>query len=54
MQTGTAQPQLPKSHFVKMKIVVPNAETQEKIAKVLRIIDKKIENNKCINENLAA
>ena len=52
MQTGTAQPQLPKSHFVKMKIVVPNAETQEKIAKVLRIIDKKIENNKCINENL--
>ena len=52
IQTGTAQPQLPKSHFIKMKIIVPSVDVQEKVAKVLRIIDDKIENNKHINENL--
>lgn len=54
IQTGTAQPQLPKSHFIKMKIIVPSVDVQEKVAKVLRIIDDKIENNKHINENLVA
>ena len=53
MQTGTAQPQLPKSHFVKMKIVIPTVEMQGKISKILRNIDEKIENNKRINENLS-
>ena len=52
IQTGTAQPQLPKSHFIKMKIIVPTIDVQEKIAKILRTIDEKIESNKCINENL--
>lgn len=54
IQTGTAQPQLPKSHFAKMKIIVPTIEIQVKIAKALRIIDEKIETNESINENLAA
>ena len=52
IQTGTAQPQLPKSHFIKMKIIVPTIDVQEKIAKILRTIDEKMESNKCINENL--
>ena len=52
IQTGTAQPQLPKSHFIKMKVIVPTIDVQEKIAKILRTIDEKIESNKCINENL--
>lgn len=54
IQTGTAQPQLPKSHFFKMKIIVPTIDVQEKIAKILRTIDEKIESNKFINKNLAA
>ena len=52
IQTGTAQPQLPKSHFKKMKIIVPTIAVQEKIAKVFRTIDEKIENNQHINKNL--
>ena len=52
IQTGTAQPQLPKSHFIKMKIIVPTIDVQEKIAKILRTIDEKIESNKFINKNL--
>lgn len=54
IQTGTAQPQLPKSHFIKMKIIVPTIDVQEKIAKILRTIDEKIESNKFINKNLQA
>ena len=49
--TGTAQPQLPKSHFVKMEIPVPPVEEQERISKILRTIDAKIENNEYINKN---
>lgn len=52
IQTGTAQPQLPKSHFFKMKIIVPTIDVQEKIAKILKTIDEKIESNKFINKNL--
>lgn len=52
MQTGTAQPQLPKSHFQKMEILLPPLETQQKIAKVLSAIDDKIELNNSINKNL--
>lgn len=52
MQTGTAQPQLPKSHFQKMEILLPPFETQKKIAKVLSAIDDKIELNNSINNNL--
>ena len=52
IQTGSAQPQLPKSNFIKMKISIPSIEIQGKVANVLRTIDDKIENNMRINENL--
>lgn len=52
IQTGSAQPQLPKSHFVKMKIRVPEIEEQERIVNVLSAIDKKINSNNAINNNL--
>ncbi len=54
IQTGSAQPQLPKSHFMKMKIEVPKIEEQDKIVSVLSAIDKKIWTNNKINDNLAA
>ena len=52
IQSGTAQPQLPKSHLVKMKIPCPPLETQKKIAAVLSALDDKIELNNAINKNL--
>ena len=54
IRTGTAQPQLPKSHFLRMKVELPPIDIQQKIAKVLGTIDEKIKNNDVINENLAA
>lgn len=54
IQTGSAQPQLPKSHFLKMKISLPPLSIQKKIAAVLKEYDDKIELNNKINKNLAA
>lgn len=54
IRTGTAQPQLPKSHFQRMKVELPPLETQQKIAQILEVIDRKIRINEAINENLAA
>lgn len=54
IQTGTAQPQLPKSHFLKMKIMVPPIDIQKRIASVIGNIDRKIECNDEINKNLYA
>lgn len=51
--SGTAQPQLPKSHFLKMKIVLPSIEIQRKLAILLGCFDKKIKCNEEINDNLA-
>lgn len=34
IQSGSAQPQLPKSHFLKMTIPMPDLNTQHKIAGV--------------------
>ena len=53
IRTGTAQPQLPKSHFLRMKVELPPIDIQQKIAKVLGTIDEKIKNNDVTNENLA-
>lgn len=53
MQTGSAQPQLPKSLFAKMKIPLPDVASQKKIASVMAVIDRKIQNNAAINDNLA-
>lgn len=54
IQTGSAQPQLPKSHFLKM--FVPNIPlpTQKQISSVLGTIDNKIATNTAINKNLEA
>lgn len=52
MQTGSAQPQLPKSHFNRMRLRVPSLETQNKIAKLLYTLDEKIIANRKVNHNL--
>ncbi len=52
IQTGTAQPQLPKSHFLKMKVILPPIHIQKKITSIIGSIDKKIKYNKKINDNL--
>lgn len=54
IQSGSAQPQLPKSHFLKMSIPLPILSIQHKIASVLQALDEKIELNNAINNNLAA
>lgn len=52
IQSGSAQPQLPKSHFIKMMIPYPPLPTQQKIAQILSSLDDKIELNNKINANL--
>ena len=52
IQSGSAQPQLPKSHFLNMMINLPPLPTQQKIAAILSSLDDKIELNNKINENL--
>lgn len=52
VQSGSAQPQLPKSHFLKMNIPLPPLPIQEKIASILQLIDDKITTNNLINDNL--
>lgn len=52
IQSGSAQPQLPKSHFLKMNIPMPDISIQQKIASILSAIDDKIEKNTAINDNL--
>ena len=52
IQSGSAQPQLPKSHFLKMTIPMPDMEIQRKIAVVLSRLGDKISVNTAINENL--
>lgn len=52
--TGSAQPQLPKSHFLKMSIPLPPLIIQERIANIIQTLDEKIALNNRINDNLAA
>lgn len=52
VQSGSAQPQLPKSHFLKMYIPLPSLPIQEKIASILQLIDDKVMTNNAINNNL--
>ena len=52
IQTGSAQPQLPKSHFLKMMLPIPPLEIQQKIESALQAIDNRIIVNRQINENL--
>lgn len=51
--TGSAQPKFNKTNFKELLVPVPPLDIQEKIAEYLCDIDKKIEVNKKINENLA-
>lgn len=50
--TGSAQPKFNKTNFKELLVPVPPLDVQEKTAEYLRNIDKKIELNKKINENL--
>jgi len=50
--TGSAQPKFNKTNFRELLIPVPPRETQDRIAEYLLLIDRKIENNKRINDNL--
>lgn len=52
IQTGSAQPQLPKSHFLKMEIPVPDRIIQDKIADLIMQFDRKMACNHAINRNL--
>ena len=51
--TGSAQPKFNKTNFRDLLVPVPPRAVQNKIADYLSNIDKKIELNKQINENLA-
>ena len=53
IKTGSAQPQLPISTLKNMQINIVNITTQKKIVKILNDIDKKIELNNQINDNLS-
>ena len=52
VQTGSAQPQLPISILKKVNIRYQNIEKQEKIIKILDNLERKIEVNNKINNNL--
>lgn len=54
IQTGSAQPQLPKSHFIQMKLPVPSLNIQNRVANILWLLDQKINTNIRINDNLYA
>ncbi|GAA9111660.1 restriction endonuclease subunit S [Helicobacter pylori] len=49
---STVVPIIPKTIFQEIEILLPNIETQQKIAHTLSILDQKIENNHKINELL--
>ena len=53
-KTSTAVPIVNKSSFSSYEINCPSLEEQKRISSVLSIIDRKIEKNAEINENLAA
>ncbi|WP_051621890.1 restriction endonuclease subunit S [Ruminobacter sp. RM87] len=52
--TGSAQPKFNKTNFRDMLVPVPPRDHQDKIVSILQPLENKIENNKRINDNLAA
>ena len=52
--TGSAQPKLNKENLLNIELYVPSKEYQDKIAKVLTLLDKKIQTNNQINQELEA
>ena len=53
-KTSTAVPIVNKSTFSQYEISAPDIDEQRRISSILCMIDNKIENNKKINNNLAA
>lgn len=51
---GAVQPKLPLKNVQDITVLYPKLEDQEKIVKILNVIDNKINTNNKINENLAA
>lgn len=51
--TGSAQPKFNKTNFKEMLVPVPPIDIQNKIASILNTVDKKIELNTSLNNNLA-
>ncbi|MGL2891301.1 restriction endonuclease subunit S [Helicobacter pylori] len=49
---STVVPIIPKIIFQEIEVLLPNIETQQKIARTLSVLDQKIENNHKINELL--
>ena len=52
--TGSAQPKFNKTSFKRLRVPVPPLDEQKRIAMFFNTIDKKIELNQRINDNLAA
>lgn len=52
--TGSAQPKLNKENLLKIELYIPSKEYQDKIAKVLTLLDQKIKINNQINQELEA
>lgn len=53
-QSTSAYPSIKPSDIENLEIMIPDIETQRKISGVLRGLDAKIEDNRRINDNLAA
>ena len=52
-ESGTTVTGIKQAEFRKIIINIPDIEVQKKIASVLEVLDKRIDNNKKINENLS-
>ena len=52
--TGSAQPKLSQGNLNAVTVMIPDVSTQKRIVDYLYAIDRKIENNDLINDNLAA
>ncbi|MBD5481565.1 MAG: restriction endonuclease subunit S [Lachnospiraceae bacterium] len=53
--SGSVQVNIAKREVIEnIPIFIPNIETQQKVISILTVIDKKIEKNNAINDNLAA
>ena len=50
--TGSVQPKLSQANLNAVTVHLPDRSTQERIVSVLEALDKEIENNNAINENL--
>lgn len=53
-QSVSAYPSIKPSDIENLEVILPDKKTQEKIVAILSSIDKKIETNNVINNNLAA